>query len=100
MESTVAIRAKVWTVWTAPLVLLLNACDDPTEIVVNDDPTETIVDIGAPYSVDVLGTLGGSESLALDVNASGQVVGRAQRSDGTWAAFLWEEGVMRELESF
>ena len=51
----------------------------------------------SPYEVIPLGTLGGAESLARDINESGQVVGRAQVADGSWHAFLWEDGAMRDL---
>src|SRR5882757_5569879 len=36
-----------------------------------------------------LGTLGGKNSYAFGINASGQVVGVANRSDGVYDAFLW-----------
>jgi len=45
-----------------------------------------------------LGTLGGNESAANDVNDLGQIVGIADRPgyDDT-ALFLWEDGIMRDL---
>ena len=46
-----------------------------------------------------LGTLGGFESHANAINDSGQVVGMAQTASGERHAFLWENGVMRDLGS-
>ena len=51
-------------------------------------PTGTMAD---------LGTLGGDESYALDVNNRGQVVGWAYTAGGLPFAFLWEKGVMTNL---
>ena len=52
------------------------------------------------YDVTDLGTLGGSSSQALGINASGQVVGVADRADGLHgAAFLYSGGVMTDLET-
>jgi probable HAF family extracellular repeat protein len=51
-------------------------------------------------SVEDLGILGEPEeatSLALDINASHQVVGVAQPEDGKLKAFLWEKGKMINL---
>ncbi|MCE5199797.1 hypothetical protein LLG39_12570, partial [bacterium] len=44
-----------------------------------------------------LGTLGGLCSEAYDINNSGLCVGRAQRSDGTWVACLWQNGKLIDL---
>ena len=49
------------------------------------------------WTITDLGTLGGSESYANAINASGQVVGAANLvGDGTHA-FLWHNGVMSDL---
>jgi PKD repeat protein len=52
---------------------------------------------GAAWVPTDLGTLGGASSEARDVNASRQIVGRAQRGDGAWRPFVWDGGGMREL---
>jgi probable HAF family extracellular repeat protein len=44
-----------------------------------------------------LGTLGGNNSMAFDVNHRGQVVGWAETADGGTAAFIWQDGVMTSL---
>ena len=49
-----------------------------------------------PALID-LGTLGGNEAIAFDINNNGQVVGRSQIADGQIHAFLWENGTMTDL---
>lgn len=51
------------------------------------------------YTATPLGTLGGAYSRAYAINAHGQVTGEAQRADGTWHAFLWTEGAMRDVDT-
>jgi probable HAF family extracellular repeat protein len=44
-----------------------------------------------------LGTLGGSQADAYDINGVGQVVGDAQDSSGSWHGFLYSSGLMLTL---
>lgn len=46
-----------------------------------------------------LGTFGGSNSYALDVNNQGQVVGAAQDANSTYKSFIWSNSVMTNLGS-
>lgn len=48
-------------------------------------------------SVTVIGTLGGSTSYALDVNASGEVVGHSSGSRGGQFAFVYRNGTLVNL---
>lgn len=47
--------------------------------------------------ISSLGTLGGTQSVAIDINDSGQVVGGAQDASGNFRPFRWENGVMTDL---
>ena len=49
------------------------------------------------YTITDLGTLGGSGSIGMAVNASGQVTGSAQTVDGYSHAFLYSAGSMKDL---
>jgi len=49
------------------------------------------------YSITDLGTLGGSDSSANAINASGQVVGTADNASGVSEAFIDTDGVMTNL---
>ena len=46
-----------------------------------------------------LGTLGGANSVATEINDQGQVVGLANAADGAVHAFFWENGTMQDLGS-
>lgn len=50
-------------------------------------------------TVTNLGTLGGSTSSAYSINNKGQVVGEANTSNYVRAAFLWHDGVMKDLNT-
>jgi probable HAF family extracellular repeat protein len=45
----------------------------------------------------LIGSLGGSYTMATGVNDSGQVVGSATTGDGTVEAFVWQNGVIQPL---
>jgi len=47
--------------------------------------------------INSLGTLGGAESVAMDINDSGQVVGGSQDSSHNMRPFRWANGVMTDL---
>ena len=47
-----------------------------------------------------LGTLGGVQSQALDIDDSSRVVGWARPEDGSSHAFLWRDGEMQDLGTF
>jgi probable HAF family extracellular repeat protein len=64
-------------------------------------PAETQETSAQPlYKVQDLGTLvGGSFSEAVGINATDKVVGGSSTSDGNFHAFLYSDGVMRDLNS-
>lgn len=57
----------------------------------------TTVDIFDGYEVIDLGTLGGNAAFPVALNDRGQVVGQSTTADGRVHAFLWDNGVMRDL---
>jgi len=52
---------------------------------------------GLGAGMNVLGTLGGEESVATDLNDSGQVVGGAENASGQWRPFRWASGSFTNL---
>lgn len=54
----------------------------------------------AQFDISRVGTLGGSESVALAINDLGQVVGQANlKGDAVAHAYVWEAGVLKDLGS-
>jgi probable HAF family extracellular repeat protein len=51
----------------------------------------------ASYKITDLGTLGGIESVATAINASGEITGGATNSGGAYHAFLYANGSMQDL---
>src|SRR6185436_15642508 len=49
------------------------------------------------YTIVDLGTLGGAESRAFDLNDQGQVIGESVTPAGELHAFLWEAGTLTDL---
>ena len=49
------------------------------------------------YTITDLGTLGGTNSYATDINASGLVVGDSLLADGSQHAFIYRDGAMHDL---
>jgi len=47
-----------------------------------------------------LGTMGGKESVANDINDKGEIVGWANLADGAQHAFLWRNGAMEDITPF
>lgn len=47
-----------------------------------------------------IGTLGGDNGYALKISNAGKILGRAQRSDGVYAYFIWDNGTKTDLGDF
>jgi probable HAF family extracellular repeat protein len=62
-------------------------------------PTQWFADdgTGANSLMVSLGTLGGANSWARDINDAGQIVGEADTAHGSTHAFLWQDGTMIDL---
>jgi probable HAF family extracellular repeat protein len=50
-----------------------------------------------PAGMNSLGTLGGTQSVAMDISDSGRVVGGAQNASGYFRPFRWNTGTMTDL---
>lgn len=55
--------------------------------------------ISSSGSMTDLGTLGGFSSTPAAINNRGQVVGQSEQADGAARAFLWQDGVMTDLNT-
>jgi probable HAF family extracellular repeat protein len=64
-----------------------------------DDPAEKHAFLYAADSMTDLGTLGGSNSEALDINSAGEIVGAADTASNGTHAFIWRNGVMTDLNT-
>ncbi len=84
------------TLFAVLLVVAIGGCGQATS---PTSPLASAPSFGASalYQVTDLGTLGGQHSHAADINDAGQVVGWAYDASGARRAFLWEDGVMRDL---
>ncbi|MGD2153953.1 MAG: hypothetical protein PVG79_11855 [Gemmatimonadales bacterium] len=82
-----------------PLVALLFAgCEKPTEPEnATVAPAFQLIGVAQDYEPIDLGTLGGDQSWAYDINRHGQVVGWSETADGDLHAFLWEKGKITDL---
>lgn len=74
----------------APLAALtMLACDDSTRSLSPKVAAPTSVRSDAEYSIQDLGTLGGTWSYATALNDAGVVVGVSETESGTYRAFVW-----------
>src|SRR3954454_14567242 len=84
------------SIWIASTALVLLACTSeapgPTEV---SAPSFTA--LPASYAPLDLGSLGGGTAYALGVNNKGQVVGGSTLANGQNHAFLWTNGVTKDL---
>jgi probable HAF family extracellular repeat protein len=86
-------------------LLFLASCNEsPTEPAtapagseVTDEAAPALSLTAATYQVVKLGSLGGVEGEASAMNLAGQIVGQSETQDGQFHAFIWQNGVMRDL---
>jgi probable HAF family extracellular repeat protein len=72
---------------------------DSSKIIVHE-PLPTVADPRASrYEAIDLGTLGGETAFPLALNDNGQVVGYSMTTDGKQHAFVWANGVMRDISA-
>jgi probable HAF family extracellular repeat protein len=75
----------------------LTACQQQTTAPDISQSQNVAATAAANYSVTDLGSLGGGGTEAHAINNAGQVVGSSQTAAGQTHAFLWKDGVMRDL---
>jgi probable HAF family extracellular repeat protein len=94
LSGTAALPAR-WTLWLS-IVLALGHAGCTTEAPTAPTLVPTVSTTAASYSVVFLGGLGLAGGEASDM-VDGRIVGEAQRADGRFHAFLWENGSMQDL---
>lgn len=62
-----------------------------------DRPASVSIADGLTWTYVTLGTLGGADTRPAAINDGRVVVGASQNTDGTWRAFRWRDGGMRDL---
>jgi probable HAF family extracellular repeat protein len=74
------------------------ALNDRGQIVVNTtDGSTSHAFLWEPGKVTDLGTLGGNDAYAWDINESGVIVGESQTAAGDQVPFVWQNGTMTAL---
>ncbi len=84
-------------VGTALLVVAIAGCHEATP---PTSPRLSALDVGSPvvpYEVIDLGKPSGMMGQAVALNDRGQIVGRTWNQQGVNYAFIWQDGVMRDL---
>ena len=84
-------------VGTALLVVAIAGCHEATP---PTSPRLSALDVGSPvvpYQVIDLGKPSGMMGQAVALNDRGQIVGRTWNQQGVNYAFIWQDGVMRDL---
>jgi probable HAF family extracellular repeat protein len=82
----------------ALVTALAGACnDDGSPTAPSPEPGEAVAATAVTYTIKNLGTLGGNQSAAYDINNMGQTVGFAITGSGKFHAFIYQTGVMKDL---
>lgn len=80
----------------------VTCCDgktDSSQVIVTESPQAVPDPRASRYEAIDLGTFGGDRSYPIALNDNGQVVGYSVTADGKEHAFLWDNGVMRDLSA-